>query len=203
MKTRLTLVLMVLAYIAGSVPFSYLVARSQGVDLREVGSGNIGAGNVWRSCGFKPFLAAITLDILKGTLLPLLAIHRFKLPPVAVVLTGACAMLGHAFPVFMRFKGGKAVATGGGVLLAIFPLGTTLGAASWFIIAFLSRITSLASLTATAVVAVLALTAAARGRLEATYAGFICAAGAVVVFLHRANIRRLLAGKENRVQKLF
>lgn len=203
MTTRKTLLLVLLAYLLGSVPFSYLVARARGVDLRKVGSGNIGGGNVWRSCGFGAFLVAITLDILKGTALPLVAIRVFRLPPLSVVLAGAGAMLGHTFPLFLRFKGGKAVATGGGVLLSIFPVGVLLAACAWFASVFITRITSVGSLVAAGVAVVSALVAAARGRLEPVYAGFICAAGGMVVFLHRSNIRRLLDGTENRVQKLF
>jgi glycerol-3-phosphate acyltransferase PlsY len=203
MNALKTVLMMGLSYLLGSVPFSYLVARARGVDLRTVGSGNIGGGNVWRACGFGPFLVAITGDILKGMAVPMLVMRQLKLSPLSVVLTGASAMLGHTFSLFMGFKGGKAVATGGGVLLAIFPPGILLGAVSWFAAVFVTRITSVGSLMAATVAVVSALVAAARGRLERVYAGFICAAGAMVFFLHRENIRRLLAGTENRVKKLF
>jgi glycerol-3-phosphate acyltransferase PlsY len=203
MKVVQSLLLAGLAYLLGSVPFSYLVARARGVDLRTTGSGNIGGGNVWRTCGFGPFLVAITLDIAKGATLPLLAMRGLKLPPLAVVLTGAGAMLGHSFSLFMGFRGGKAVATGGGVLLAIFPPGILAGAASWFVTVFFVRITSVGSLVAATVAVMTALVAAARKQLEPIYALFVCAAGGMVIFLHRANIRRLLEGTENRVEKLF
>lgn len=198
-----TLLLMGAAYLLGAIPFSYLVAQAQGVDLRTVGSGNIGAGNVWRACGFRAFLVAITLDILKGTVIPLVSIHGLHLPPLAVVSIGACAMIGHTFPVFLGFKGGKAVATGGGVLLAIFPLGVLAGTLTWFLIVSLVRITSVGSLSAAALAAILALTFLGLGKLEAVYAIFICLAAGAVIVLHRTNIQRLLAGTENRVQKLF
>jgi glycerol-3-phosphate acyltransferase PlsY len=112
-------------------------------------------------------------------------------------------MLGHARSVFMGFRGGKAVATTGGVLLAIFPRGIGAAALAWFGAVLATRITSVGSLTAAAVAAVLALVEQARGRLEGVYAGFVCLAAAVLVVLHRANIQRLLEGRENRLKKFF
>jgi glycerol-3-phosphate acyltransferase PlsY len=200
---RITLVLMLLSYLLGAVPFSFLVARACGVDLRRVGSGNIGSGNVWRSCGFRPFLLAFALDALKGAALPLLAIRRFHLSPLSVILVGASAMLGHTCSVFLRFKGGKAVATSAGVLLVIFPRGILAAAATWIALVVATRITSVGSLGGAGVVIVLALIAAARRRLHPLYAAFACAAGVVVVVLHRTNIQRLRDGTENRLQKLF
>src|SRR5688572_29149282 len=110
-----TIVLMALAYLIGSVPFSYLVARANGVDLRNVGSGNIGGANVWRSCGFGPFVLATSGDIIKGMLPTLAALYLGSLaeliglrleplPPGAVILVGIAAILGHTFPLFLYFK---------------------------------------------------------------------------------------------------
>lgn len=203
MINRKTLLLVGLSYLLGAVPFSYLVARTRGVDLRTVGSGNLGSGNVWRACGFKPFLVTIVLDVLKGATVPLIARHRLRLPPLSVVLTGISAMLGHTFPVYMRFKGGKAAATGAGVLLAIFPVGMVLSLVAWFGAVFVTRITSVGTLLASAVALVSALIAAVQGRLERVYAFFIVLGVGLVVFLHRANIKRLREGTENRLEKLF
>ncbi len=188
------------SYLLGAVPFSYLVARARGVDLRRVGSGNIGSANVWRSCGFKPFLAAVSLDILKGAAMPLVAIHALRMPPLAVVVVGAGAMAGHTYPVFLAFKGGKAVATSAGVLLAIYPQGTLIGAGVWGALLRLTRISSVGSLSAAAVVVGSSLVRAGQGRLHPVYAAFITAAGAAIVYLHRANIKRLIDGTENRFQ---
>ncbi len=196
-------ILMGVAYLAGSIPFSFLVARACGVDLRQIGSGNIGAANVWRSCGFRPFLVAITLDFLKGTVLPLVAIHSLELAPVSVILIGASAMLGHTFPLFLRFKGGTAVATSGGVLLAVFPMAVLIGGLTWAVTLRVVRISSVASLTAAAVVVIVTLITLARGNLAPAYAFFVCAAAALVFVLHRSNIQRLLAGEENRFQRLW
>ncbi len=106
-----TALLIAAAYLAGSIPFSFLVARARGVDLRTVGSGNVGGANVWRSCGFGPFIVAAALDILKGTLPTLGALLLLPGRPIATVLVGLGAILGHTFPLFLKFKGGKAVAT--------------------------------------------------------------------------------------------
>lgn len=114
------LALVLLGYLAGSIPFSLLVARAWGADLRVAGSGNIGAANVWRTCGFTAFALAMSGDMLKGAL-PTVAAHMLHLPPLAVVTVGAAAMLGHARSLFLGFRGGKAVATGGGALLAMAP----------------------------------------------------------------------------------
>lgn len=192
-----------LSYLLGSVPFSYLVARARGVDLRQVGSGNIGSSNVWRSCGFKPFLAALTCDLLKGAGLPYLAARKYRLPPIAVILVGTGAMLGHTFPLFMRFKGGKAVATGAGVLLVIFPEALLLGASVWGGMLALTRISSVSSLSAVGVVAATTLLRLHQQKISPVYAGFILAASAGIVYLHRSNIKRLVEGRENRFQKLL
>lgn len=193
---------MIMAYLFGSIPFSFLVAQARGVDLRMVGSGNIGSANVWRSCGFKAFLVAIVLDFMKGAIPTYIAMYNLALPPVAVILIGASAILGHTFSVFMQFKGGKAVATSGGVLLVVFPAAMIVGAITWALILRLVRISSVASLTAAGVVVVMALISFAAGMIDPVYMGFICAAAVLVLILHRSNIQRLLAGEENRFQQL-
>lgn len=198
MRIIKTLLLMIGAYLLGAVPFSYLVARAHGVDLRRVGSGNLGAGNVWRNVGFPAFLMAFSLDMLKGVAFTSLA-RRLALPPLSVVLAGLAAMLGHTFPLFMGFKGGKAVATTAGVLMVIFPQGTLLGALVWGASVAATRITSVASLLATTAVVAAAVSASVRGRLDRVYAGFVAVAGALIFVLHRANIRRLVAGSEPRI----
>src|ERR687883_157529 len=113
--------LIVLGYLTGSIPFSFLVGKLRGVDLRKVGSGNTGASNVWRSCGFKWFVLALSLDVLKGFVPTALAYRVLHVDPLVTVLVGLAAMLGHVYPAFLRFKGGKAVATTGGVMFAIHP----------------------------------------------------------------------------------
>src|SRR5689334_1360838 len=164
-KLWLTAALMGLAYLLGSVPFSFLVARARGVDLRKVGSGNVGGANVWRACGFVPFLIAVTLDMLKGMLSTLAAMRWAMLPPGAVMLVGVAAIFGHTFSIFLNFKGGKAVATSSGVLLAVYPLLVALGAAAWVVAFLITRISSVGSLTAAAVELIVGTTLFAIGRL--------------------------------------
>ena len=186
-----------LGYLLGSVPFSFLVARACGVDLRTVGSGNIGGANVWRSCGFGPFLVAALCDIAKGFLPALAALRWAGLPPAGVILVGLAAILGHTFPLFLGFKGGKAVATSGGVLLAVAPLLVAIGLAGWVLAFAVSRISSVGSLAAAASVAVAGAVLFALGLLALPYAVFVWAVVALIVYLHRANIQRLRDGTEN------
>jgi glycerol-3-phosphate acyltransferase PlsY len=143
------------------------------------------------------------LDALKGLAMPYVAKNKLHMQPAAVVIIGAGAMLGHTFSLFMRFKGGKAVATTTGVLLAIFPQGVAVGAPVWGSIMAITRISSVSSLSAAAVVMALALLRLTQRTLDPVYAGFIVTAGGAIVYLHRSNIQRLLAGTENRFQKLL
>ncbi len=198
-----TILLIIASYLLGSVPFSYLVARACGVDLRTVGSGNIGGANVWRSCGFGPFLVAVLLDIAKGAALPLVAIHWLGLSDVAVLVIGAAAILGHTFSIFMRFKGGKAVATSGGVLLAVFPLVVLVCLITWVIAFGITRMSSVGSLMAAVVAVAFAGIMLLLGQVPLAYAVFTCLAALLIIVLHRQNIQRLIQGKENRFQKLW
>jgi glycerol-3-phosphate acyltransferase PlsY len=197
-----TILLILAGYLSGSIPFSYLMARRYGVDLRQVGSGNIGGANVWRACGFRAFLIATTGDILKGLLPTLVALHSALLPPEAVILVGASTIIGHIFPLFLRFKGGKAVATSGGVLLAIAPLLLLIGLPAWIVAFLLTRISAVGSLTAATVVGVIGTWFFAIGQLALPYALFVWIGVTAIVYLHRANIQRLLTGEENRFERL-
>lgn len=197
-----TIIFIGLAYLLGSIPFSFLVARSYGIDLRKVGSGNIGAANVGRACGRNAFLLATFLDMLKGAFFTAIALYNWGLPALSVVLIGSSAILGHTFPLFLGFRGGKAVSTSGGVLLAIFPLAMLIGVLVWLGAFAVTRISSVGSLAATLSVLLTALISLALGKLDLIYTLFICVVAALVFFLHRSNIHRLLKGTENRFQKL-
>ncbi|MEL7183495.1 MAG: glycerol-3-phosphate 1-O-acyltransferase PlsY [Pseudomonadota bacterium] len=182
----------ILAYLLGSVPFGIVMSRLFGLgDLRQIGSGNIGATNVLRT-GNKP-AAALTLigDAGKGGAAVLLA--RALVGEDAAQIAGVAAFLGHCFPIYLRFRGGKGVATFLGTLLALsFPLGAA-ACLSWLVCAGVFRISSLAALVAAGSVPVWALWL----RPEAWVFG---AALAVLIFYrHEANIRRLLAGDEPRI----
>ena len=186
--------LVVGAYLLGSIPFGYVLPRLlRGDDIRRHGSGNVGATNVWRVYGRSLGLPVAVLDVLKG-LVP--AALGLWLGGVWVgVLAGAAAMLGHARPVYLGFsKGGKMVATAGGVALALAPL-AALGCAVVWVAAFaVTRYASLASMLAAAALPVLCLVLGSSWPVVA----FTALAALGVLALHRQNIRRLLAGTEPR-----
>jgi glycerol-3-phosphate acyltransferase PlsY len=167
-----------------------------------VGSGNIGGANVWRSCGFGPFLVAVSLDIAKGAAMPLVARYVAGIDdPISVVLVGAAAIVGHTWPVFLGFKGGKAVATSGGVLLAIVPLVMLCGMVAWAITFAIGRMASLSSLVAAVVAAVTVGVLVALGQAALVYALFTWSATILVFWLHRSNIERIVSGTERRFQR--
>jgi acyl phosphate:glycerol-3-phosphate acyltransferase len=191
-----TLGLMLAAYLIGSLPFSWWVAKTKGVDLRKVGSGNTGASNVWRAVGFRHFVVALILDIFKGWLPTFLAHTVFDIGALATIVVGVCAVLGHVYPVFMRFKGGKAVATTGGVILGFAPVLTVTAAIVWAIVYKLSGFPSVASMVDVVVIAILGTIMAFMGWLDPVYAAFIWLAVVYIMYLHRANIARLMRGQE-------
>lgn len=204
-----------LAYLSGSVPFALLIGLAKGVDIRAHGSGNVGATNVGRVLGRRWGVLCFVLDVLKGVL-PVavggLALGYFgdgDLSEAAAwrwLALAAAAMLGHVFPVWLRFKGGKGVATGLGVLLAMWPLLTVPAAAAaltWVALAKAYRYVSLASMAAAALlpvyVAAWALgTGQGRGALLPTLV-VTSLLGGLVLLRHRTNIARLRAGTESRI----
>ena len=183
-------------YLAGSIPTGYwLVRLFRRIDIRRVGSKSIGATNVWRVLGWKVGVPTILLDVVKGFVPAFVA--SVLVDDVAGALAGGAAMLGHARPVFLKFeRGGKAVATTGGVLLGLAPLVALLGVAVWLLTFVVSRYVSVASMTAAAAVPLLAFVID-----ESWPVRVLCIAGAAaVVFLHRENVRRLFARREPRVE---
>ena len=183
-------------YLAGSIPTGYwLVRLVRGIDIRRVGSKSIGATNVWRVGGWKLGVPTILVDVAKGLVPALVA--SLLVNDVAGVLAGFAAMLGHARPVFLKFeRGGKAVATTGGVMIGLAPL-VAVGALIVWIVTFVgARYVSVASIAAALSLPVFAF---ALGETWPVRLVTIAAAGAIV-FLHRENIRRLFAHREPRVQ---
>ena len=186
----------VAGYLAGSMPFGYWVVRlTKGVDIRSVGSGNIGATNVWRTYGRRFGLPVMLLDVAKG-FAPALVFTLVD-SHLAGVLAGAASLLGHWRPLFLRFaKGGKMVATTGGAFLGVAPVVGGIGAGVWILVFLVTRYASVASILAAAS---LPAVAAALGYPWPVIA-FGGAAAAGVAVLHRANLRRLRAGTESRFQ---
>jgi glycerol-3-phosphate acyltransferase PlsY len=190
-----TTVLVVLGgYLAGSIPTGYWVVRAwRGVDIRTVGSGNIGGSNVWRVFGRRYGVPVVLLDVAKG-FAPAFA-GTLLVGDLTGVLAGGAAMLGHWRPLFLRFeRGGKTVATAGGAFLGVAPIVGGIGAAIWIVTFLLFRYASLASILAAAS---LPIAAAILGEPWPVIA-FGALAALAVVLLHRANIARLRAGTENR-----
>jgi acyl phosphate:glycerol-3-phosphate acyltransferase len=188
-------VVAVLAYLLGSIPFGIVITRALGLgDLRKIGSGNIGATNVLRTGNRGAALATLILDAGKGGISVLLA--RWLVGPDAAQLAGLTAFLGHLFPVWLGFKGGKGVATFLGTLLALaWPVGLA-ACATWVATAAVTRISSLSALVAAALAAVWAW---ALGYPQMTL--LIVVLAFLVIIRHHANIARIRAGSEPRIGK--
>ena len=182
-----------LAYLAGSIPFGVLVTRGLGLgNLREIGSGNIGATNVLRTGHKGAALATLLLDGAKGAVAVLIA--RAAVAEDAAQVAGLFAFLGHLFPVWLGFRGGKGVATFLGILLALaFPVGLA-ACATWAVVAVLSRYSSLSALVAAALSP---LWAWGLGHVQAV--GLITVLAAMIFIRHHENIARLIAGTESRI----
>lgn len=179
-------------YAIGSIPFGLLLTRAAGLgDIRSVGSGNIGATNVLRTGNKKVAAATLLLDGGKGAVAVLLA-QRFG--PDIIIVAAAGALLGHLFPVWLRFQGGKGVATALGILLALSPPVGGLACLTWLVTAFLFRYSSLAALLALAAAPAFSWWFADPQRTE------FCIAMAILVWIrHHENLRRLLKGEESRI----
>ena len=183
----------IIGYLSGSVPYGLLLTRAAGLgDIRSIGSGNIGATNVLRTGNKKVAAATLVLDALKGAI-PVLACAALW-GRDAGFAAGIAALLGHVFPAWLGFKGGKGVATGAGVLLAASWWIGILCALIWFGMAKLTRISSASALTACACAPVIALLAG-----DWRLAGFLLVVVAIIIWRHQDNIRRLLAGTEPRI----
>lgn len=184
----------ILGYLAGSVPFAFLLAKRRGIDVRVAGSGNVGAANVVRTTGAWRGVIVMALDMSKG----MAAVAIANLLPggmAMVALSGAAAVVGHIYPVWLRFHGGKGVAVAAGVFTLLSPAATGTAALLFLLIAWLTRYVSLASIAAT-----ITLPPAA-WILGSPQPVVIAAAGtaALILFRHRANWYRLRAGTERRV----
>jgi glycerol-3-phosphate acyltransferase PlsY len=182
-------------YLAGSIPTGYwLVRLVRGIDIRRVGSRSIGATNVWRLMGWKVGVPTIVVDAAKGLVPALVA--SLLVDDVAGVLAGFAAMVGHARPVFLKFeRGGKAVATTGGMMIGLAPLVAAGALIVWFVTFLVARYVSVASIAAALSLPVFAFALAESWPVRIVT---LAAAGAIVL-LHRENIKRLFARREPRV----
>jgi acyl phosphate:glycerol-3-phosphate acyltransferase len=183
-----------LAYLLGSIPFALIAGKLHGVDLREAGSGNLGATNVFRTLGRTAGVAVMVLDIAKGAAAVLVAVALTNNPwPLAAA---ALAILGHVFPVWTHFKGGKGVAVGAGAMIGLVPSASGVLLVLWILLVVFTRYVSVASIVAALAAAPLAYVFGAPW----SYVVFIALAGLFVIYKHRENIVRLVHGDESRIQ---
>ncbi len=188
--------LLAAAYLLGGIPFSYLTGKwARGIDLRQHGSGNLGATNAFRVLGAKLAAPVMTADVLKG-FVPAYLFHTWDASPDWrwALGYGGAAIVGHVFSVYMKFRGGKGVATAAGVFLGLAPLALGVAVAVWLVVLKLGRMVSLASICGA--VTLLAMLVAVPHRTEIRVLG--AAVAAFVIFAHRANIRRIARGEEPR-----
>ncbi|PYI79368.1 MAG: acyl-phosphate glycerol 3-phosphate acyltransferase [Verrucomicrobia bacterium] len=194
------------SYLLGSIPFGYLAGRLQGIDIRQAGSCNVGATNVVRLLGKRYGYPVFALDVLKGfaavKISMLMATGRppeWNSPEIFGILAAMSSVLGHLYPPWLKFKGGKGVATSAGALLALTPVSTLIGVAIWIIVFWLTRYVSLASITAAVVlpIVILVVSSPDQNKRKPLVCSSICVA-AVVVWRHRSNLSRLIRGTEPR-----
>jgi glycerol-3-phosphate acyltransferase PlsY len=184
---------LLLGYLAGSVPFGYLAGRLRGVDLRRVGSGNMGATNVFRTLGKGLGIAVMAADIGKGLVAVLLA--RWLVDDPWPLAAGAAAIAGHVFPVWFGFRGGKGVAVGAGVIIGLMPLVSAVLVGGWLAIVLVTRYVSLASVACAVAFTPLAWAF----DYSWPYLVFAAAVSVAVLARHRGNLIRLVRGTELRL----
>jgi acyl phosphate:glycerol-3-phosphate acyltransferase len=188
---------LLLAYLVGSIPFGLIVGKLfYHVDVREHGSGNVGTTNVFRVLGKKAGVVVLVCDMLKGFVPAFVAAHILHLNPWVTIFIAAAPVVGHMYSVFLKGRGGKGVATGAAVVLALVPLAFGIILVVWIVLILTTRYVSLASLAATFLVPVLVI--ALRYPLPWEIAAVLVTV--VIFWAHRGNIRRLVRGKENRVK---
>ncbi len=181
------------AYLIGSIPTGLLLGKAYGIDVRKEGSGNIGATNLYRTVGRKVGVITLIGDCLKG-LLPVVLVKFSALPPESAAWVGLAAFCGHVFSVFLKFKGGKGVATALGVFLALAPLAVGIAVALFALLMFLWRYVSLGSISAAAVMPLAVYYLG--GSRSVIIVTFVIAA--IVIIRHHENIKRLISGSENK-----
>jgi len=197
------IVIAVTAYLLGSIPAGYLVARAKGIDIRSVGSGNIGATNVFRILGKPAGILVLVGDGLKGfaacAWLADFVVQLFAVAPGQIgnlrIVAGICAVLGHNYTCWLKFKGGKGIATSAGVYFALAPLAAGIALGAWIVMFALSRYVSVASIVAAA-----ALPTAVWLTKDSVFLGIVTTAlGLLAIYKHKGNIQRLLNGTERRL----
>lgn len=203
----LTFAIVVIAsYLLGSIPFGYLAGRMAGIDIRNCGSGNVGATNVIRTLGKSYGYPVFALDFLKGLGAVKMSIliatrmqSQWNPPEMFGIVAAISSVLGHSFPVWLRFKGGKGVATSAGAFFGLVPVAVLVGVAIWIVTFWLTRYVSVASVVAAAALplVILVTTRLSRTTGKLLFFSSVCLA-AVVIWRHRSNLSRLIHGTEPR-----
>ena len=184
------LLVILVSYILGSIPFGYIIAKIKGVDITKLGSGNIGATNVGRYLGKPYFFIVLFLDAIKGFIPTILFKLLFGLE--YGILAGLFSVIGHSYSIFMKFKGGKGVATGLGVSIALIPIETIIGFGVWFLVLTIFKIVALASIISAISVFIVVLFLEKSSLIK-----IVCGIIAVLIVLrHKSNIERIIKGTE-------
>jgi glycerol-3-phosphate acyltransferase PlsY len=192
--TILALIIVIAAaYLIGSIPTGLLLGKAYGIDIRKEGSGNIGATNLYRTVGRKVGIITLIGDCLKG-LLPVVLVKLSSLPPEFAAWVGLAAFCGHVFSVFLKFKGGKGVATALGVFLALAPLAVTIALVLFACLMFIWRYVSLGSISAAAAMPLAVFFLG--GSRTVTVVTLVIAV--IVIIRHHENIKRLISGTESK-----
>ena len=193
------------SYLLGSIPFGYLIGRIAGIDVRKVGSCNIGATNVVRVLGKRYGYAVFLLDFFKGfgavrlsMLLAMRSPPSWNSPELFGIIAAVSCVVGHSYPLWLKFKGGKGVATSAGALFALTAIGGLIGLGIWIVIFWLTRYVSVASITAALLLPVVILVISWRDERPMAIFYFSLCAAAVVIWRHRSNLSRLMRGTEPR-----
>lgn len=190
------IIVIALSYVVGSIPSGLILGKLVWhTDLRRYGSGNIGATNAWRTLGKVPGLLIFAADLLKG-MFGVWAGMAFVGTPMGMVAGGLMAVVGHSASVFLRFKGGKGVATGLGVLVMMMPSVSAVVFAVWLVVVLISKYVSLGSIVAAALVPIAAYILG----MPAEFIGFGLLAAVFVIYRHKSNISRLLSGTESKIK---
>jgi glycerol-3-phosphate acyltransferase PlsY len=187
------LLAIVFGYVVGSIPFAFLLSRRRGIDLRAVGSGNVGATNVLRTSGVAPAVVAMLLDALKGSVAVVVA-QRFATSATAPVAAGVASIVGHVYPMWLGFRGGKGVATAAGVFAVLAPISLAVSSLVFIAGVWTTRYVSVGSLAGVLTLAVATLV----DDTPLVAIGALTSA-AIIVSRHRGNVSRLFAGTERRV----
>jgi acyl phosphate:glycerol-3-phosphate acyltransferase len=202
-------VVVIASYLLGSIPFGYLAGRMAGIDIRNCGSGNVGATNVIRTLGKGYGYPVFALDFLKGLGAVKMSIliatrmqSEWNSPEMFGIAAAISSVLGHSFPLWLRFEGGKGVATSGGALFGLAPVAALVGVAIWIVTFWLTRYVSVASIVAAAALpfVILITTWLSRTTGKLLFYSSVCLA-AVVIWRHRSNLSRLIHGTEPRFNR--